>query len=388
VYYCAPHTYTGDDLAELQCPGNPALLEMIVHRCIDLGARLAQPGEFTCRSFLAGKMDLLQAEGVAATIAAAGDSQLQAAKLLRQGKLGSIATELVDQLAGALALVEAGIDFTDQEDVVPITPGDLLRRINDIATKLNDLLAKSRSWGAIDALPRVVLAGAPSTGKSTLFNALLTRHRAVISEQPGTTRDIITEPLQLTDSNGREVEVMLIDIAGIDDPLTALDRDIQTNARTAIEQADLLLQITDNSQITDHATSSNSGSTPTLYIHTKSDLTVAPPDADLSICAQSGEGLDQLRQSIIQKLGDRPVSIAADMLALGPRHEAALRNACDRLCAAANLLAPQQNAHSIDHVELIASALRTALDELAALGGRICPDDLIGRIFANFCIGK
>ena len=382
--FTAPRSYTGQDLAEIQLPGNPALLDRILHTITALGARTAEPGEFTFRAYLAGKLDLTQAEGIAATIAATSDSQLQAATLLREGKLGQYATQLVDALGTQLALVEAGIDFTDQDDVVPIPPGKLDENLAGIQATLNDVLSHSRSWGAIEALPRVVLVGDPSTGKSTLFNALLGRQRAVISEQSGTTRDLLAEPLTLRSESGHAVEVMLIDIAGLDEPRNFIDEQMQMAAQNAIRSADLILSISARGPLP--------AGVPVIELITKcddenNDATGSPLPV-LRISAHTGRNLDVLRSLIARRLGERAVSVAADMLALQPRHESALRTALADISAARDLLAPQREDHSIMHVELIAGALRSALDQLAALGGTLTPDDVIGRVFATFCVGK
>ena len=383
----SPRSYTGQDMAEIQLPGNPALLEQVIHLAIDRGARIAEPGEFTCRAFLAGKMDLPQAEGVAATVAAASDSQLHAARLLRNGRLGAFAAELVDVLGSLLALVEAGIDFTDQEDVVPISPFDLANRLGIAAGRLDDLLSHSRSWGAIEALPRVVLAGATSTGKSTLFNALLRQTRAVISPMPGTTRDIIEEALTLRNAHGRDVEIMLVDIAGLNTPENALDHQVQLQAQTALERADLVIHVDDTRRFTNRPMA-HSADLPVLRAHTKSDLSPSPPADELSVCALTGDGLEELRSAIAAAIGDRAVGVSAQMLALQPRHASALHAAAQHLSQAQRLLEPQRDAHAIDSVELIAQAIRGALDELAGLGGQMSPNDVIDRVFARFCIGK
>ena len=380
-----PGSYTGQDLAEVQLPGNPALLERVVRRIMESAARLAEPGEFTCRAFLSGKMDLPQAEGVAATIAAASDGQLAAAKLLRQGRLGSFAVEVADDLADVLALVESGIDFTDQEDVVPIAPGELDRRLARLGLRIADLLEHSRAWGVLEALPRVVLAGAPSTGKSTLFNALLGRLRAVISALPGTTRDVIEEPLTLPDSQGRDVEIMLVDIAGLGTAGNALDRRIQDLANSALERADLVLHVDDGGGF---VLDLPRAEVPVIRVHTKSDQAPPPPTCNVSVCALTGSGLSDLRRAIGAAIGDRAVGVSAQMLALQPRHAAALCDAGAGLAAARRLLEPQRGEIAIDRVELVAHALRGALDELAALAGRTTPDDVIGLIFARFCVGK
>ncbi|MCC6682740.1 MAG: tRNA modification GTPase [Phycisphaeraceae bacterium] len=386
AHFRGPASYSGQDMAEMQLPGNAALLDRLLHRVIDAGARPAEPGEFTFRAFAAGKMDLTEAEGVAATIAAASDSQLRAAAMLRRGRLGRWAEQVVDQLANHLALVEAGIDFTDQESVVPITPGRLDEVLSDLHAEIERLLSKALTWAALEALPRVVLVGLPSAGKSTLFNALLGRRRAVVSDIPGTTRDVLCEPLQL-EGHG---EVMLVDMAGLDDPLEALDRDVQQLARNAIEQADLIINVLD-------ATRRDTPTHPGLTVYTKIDLNPRSAPGEyigddgqpaICICAPTGRGLAELRRAIAAELADRSVSFSGDTLALQPRHESALRSALEHLNAARSLLGTQRDAHAIAQVELVAQALRSALDELAGLGGRISPDQVIGRVFATFCVGK
>lgn len=384
-----PRTYTGQDMIELQCPGHPALLDRLVQSAIAAGCRLAEAGEFTFRAYLAGKLDLTQAEGIGATIAATSDSQLQAATLLRQGKLGQFAESLVNQLGTLLALVEAGIDFVDQDDVVAIWPRDLDEGLASVQSKLDELLANSRSWGAIEALPRVVLVGEPSAGKSTLLNALLGRTRAVIDAQPGTTRDVLAEPLTLSTADGRAVEVMLVDIAGLDDPANPLDADAQHAARRALCEADLLLHVIDEDD-RDDLTLPLEAAADRVLVRSKCD--VNPPSetahCDVKLSAITGEGLDQLRSLILSRIGQRAVSLAADRLALQPRHESCLRAAMSHVLDARTKLQPQVNECALHDVELIAACLRTGLDELAGLGGELTPDDVIGRVFSTFCIGK
>ncbi|MEO1237372.1 MAG: GTPase, partial [Planctomycetota bacterium] len=243
-----PRSYTGSDVAELQLPGHPALLERMVLAAVDGsggGGRLAEPGEFTFRAYTAGKLDLTRAEGVAATIHAVSDGQLAAAAALRHGELARFAAERVDHVGRLLALVEAGIDFVDQDDVVPIPPPELAAALEEELQHFRGLLERSRSWGAVEALPRVVLVGPPSAGKSTLFNALLGRPRAVTDAAPGTTRDVLEEPLTLSPDGN---EVMLVDLAGLDNAASALDRDVQQRVRGAINHADLLLLVGETEQ--------------------------------------------------------------------------------------------------------------------------------------------
>jgi tRNA modification GTPase len=387
----SPHSYTGQDTAELQVPGNAALLDRLLHLAVEAGARLAEPGEFTFRAYLAGKLDLTQAEGVAATINATSEGQLKAARHLCDGELGAFARELVDDLGTRLALVEAGIDFTDQEDVVPIGPGELDGHLARIESRLTGLIANSRSWGEVEALPWVVLVGAPSAGKSTLFNALLGRTRAVIDPAPGTTRDVLCEPMTITADDRTPRELMLVDIAGLDDSTqgqgTLLDEQVQAVARRAIDRADLVVQVLDPTADAPVAPTPK----PTLAVHTKADLAPSPPTDDskpIHVSAVTGYNLETLRDAIADRLGDLPVSVSADMLALQPRHEQALGSATTQLAQARALLTTQLTGRSIDGVELIAGHLRQALNDLAALGGQLTPDDVIGRVFATFCVGK
>ena len=391
AFFPAPRNFTGQDIAEIQVPGNPALLERLLHRVIALGARLAEPGEFTFRAYLAGKLDLTQAEGIAATIAAVSDGQLMAATMLRDGQLGRYGQDLVHELGNALALVEAGIDFVDQDDVVAIAPDKLDKRLAYVHMRLDELLLKARSWGAIEALPRVGLVGAPSAGKSTLLNALLGRTRAVISETPGTTRDVLAEPLVLKTEGGATIELMLVDIAGLDEARSVLDHDMQAAASRAIASADLLLLVADPAARGFATSTPLPSDKPTLRVRTKADLvsTASPsPESDVIVSAHTGQGLDTLRSLIAKQLAGRATSVSADTLALQPRHESALCAARDALNKARQLVDPQRGSAALAHSELIAAGMREALDHLAGLGGELTPDDVIGRIFSTFCIGK
>jgi len=388
-----PNTYTGEDCAEIITVGNPRLLQRIVDVCITKGARLADPGEFTFRAYTNGRLDLTQAEGVAATISAVSDAQLAAAKHLQAGELGSFAQNLVEQTATFLALVEAGIDFVDQEDVVPIAPADLLNGLNIVCDDLNQLLATSRSWSTLDGLPRVVLVGPPSAGKSTLFNALLGHERAVIDAAPGTTRDAIEEPLTIQTATG-SAEVMLVDIAGLDAAAdNPLDQLGQAQAQQAIDTADLVLitgpegcKQTEGLQFP--ATS--------LRVITKTNTPRSERQGDASasssepvrVSALNNQGLDILKTALANRLADRAVSLRGEQLALQPRHEQDLRHALIGIKDAISALGLSAEQSSIADVELVAGAIRRALDALAALGGKMTPDDVIGRVFATFCVGK
>lgn len=389
IRFAGPASYTGEDCAELQVPGNPSLLDRILQAATlaepnrPSGCRLAHAGEFTFRAWQNGKMDLTRAEGVAATIHAHGEAELRAATLLRRGALAKQTESQVEALGRLLALVEAGIDFTDQDDVVPISPADLDGGLAKLEDTLAGLLARSRSWGTLEAAPRVVLVGRPSAGKSTLFNALLGRTRAVVHAEPGTTRDALEEKLTLPGGT----EVMLVDIAGLDDAQTRLDAAAQEQAQAAIGRADLVLEVDD---ATDPQAQWPAFGGPSLRVMTKADLAQAGWQATggLPVCAPQGTGLLELKQALAEALKRRHQSAGASELALQPRHEEALRGALAQVREARATLAPHVGDHALPAIERVAGSLRAGLDALAGLGGTLTPDEVIGKVFATFCVGK
>jgi tRNA modification GTPase len=429
LFQPGPRSFTGQDVLELQVPGNPALLERVIRRLLEamraeLGAgRLAEAGEFTRRAFTAGRLDLTRAEGIAATIGAVSDAELRAAELLRRGRLGSWATDLVDRLGHLLALVEAGIDFVDEEDVVPIGPAELESQLQEIEGELDGLMGRSRAWSELQGLPWIVLVGPPNAGKSTLYNRLLGRERAVTSELAGTTRDVLTEPLRIERpgggaeggadggearaDGGESAEIMLEDIAGLDEPRRALDRAMQQQAREAIERAELILKLSPAGEAEDAAVPMPEGDAAVLRIGTKADrLDSAERDdaarggdsggisggntggVDLWVSAVTGEGIEALQRRIAEKVGERAVGLAEQMLALQPRHREELTAAREAVHEARAMAGEQRHQRALEGTELIADRMRQGLDRLAALGGAMTPDDVIGKVFATFCIGK
>lgn len=399
ISFAGPRSYSGEDTVELILPGNPDLLERIIDWLIERAdaagqlARRAGAGEFTARAFLNGRMSLLEAEGVNAMISARSEAELRAAGLLTAGALGELANDLMNDLAGALALVEAGIDFTDQEDVVAISPANLHARLGSITARLQGHLARSAPFEALQAIPWVVIAGAPNAGKSTLFNALLGRERAIVSPIAGTTRDVIAEPLALAAPDGTVREVMLVDIAGLDAADDSfINIEMQQAAARALERAELILRCAAADDRDHDRTREAVLTTVDMAIMTKSDLlapeVIATQLDCIAVSARDGIGLDALRSAIHERLADRAVSLASDALALLPRHESALGSALDSLTSALEQLESQQHANALAQPEIIASLMRLALDDLASLAGAITPDDILGRIFAGFCIGK
>ena len=368
----APHSFTGGDMVEFHLPGNPLLARMFLDHLLSSGARLATPGEFTARSYFAGKIDLTAAEGIAATIAAANQDQLDAARELLAGQLASRLTPIMDSLADTLGLVEVGIDFSE-EDITFLLTDDLRNRIQSIDRDLSQLLDESDRFEQLVHEPRFVLVGRPNAGKSTLINALAVHPRSIVSDIPGTTRYVLSNQIDLPHG-----PVQLIDIAGLEETReTGISEKAQQLAHRAIESADFVLLI---QEVTDNRPTLPLPRSPDMTIFTKSDLRDRKPLAgEILVSAKSGSGLTNLKHTLnTLAFGS---SHGATRLALNSRHVTALTAARSTL---SNLLALPTTAPA----EVIAMELREALDSLGQILGDVSPDDLLGRIFSRFCIGK
>jgi tRNA modification GTPase len=380
-------SYSGEDTIELQVAGHPALLAAMVNSMLNdgqsagLNVRSAGPGEFTARAFLSGKIDLVEAESVAAVISARSDDEIKAAGLMRDGRLGELVMQVSEQIASALALVEAGIDFTEEEDVVAIGSSDLANRLDSSSARLTHYLDRSIGLESLQSLPWVVLEGPPNAGKSTLFNALLGKSRAMVSTVRGTTRDVLAEPMRLGDQD--DAEILLVDVAGDDDATTPIDQAMQRVSMEARERAEVRLLCASS----DGRAPSVSDAPGTICVATKGDL----PDtdrtwADVVVCAIDGSGLDLLRLRIRESLAKAGSSLAADAMVLAPRQETAIKRAVDLLAEARQRLVLSST--QLEDPELVAGSMRDALDSLGEITGVISPDEILDRVFSSFCIGK
>jgi tRNA modification GTPase len=383
--YRAPASYTGEDSAELLIPGNPHLVERILSLLTGLpGVRHATPGEFTARAYLNERLTVDQAEGVAAAISAESAEQLRAAKGLLSGSTGAVYRHWAEELATLLALVEAGVDFSDQEDVVPIAPAALRGRLEGLRNEIDARLGAERGRETVATVPRVVLAGEPNAGKSTLFNALLGRRRAVVSAEAGTTRDVLEEELDLTSALPGAGRVMLVDLAGVDTcgPARRIEAEAQRCAREAIAAADVVIHCDPSGRFREPPAARGALM---IRVRTKADLPVSSRGEGaeapaISVCALDGYNLAVLRRAIADLSTTARTGSVASIL---PRHARALAEARERLTDAADLAGSDR-----PDAAPLAATLRAALDALGELTGRISPDDIIGRIFATFCIGK
>jgi tRNA modification GTPase len=379
--YEGPRSFTGEDSAELLIPGNPALVERVLAAVLRLpGTRAALPGEFSARAYLSGKLTIEQAEGIAASIAAQSAAQLDAARRMLDGTGGAQVRRWTDEVAHLLALVEAGIDFTDQDDVTPIRRDELRDRLSRLRDGISRRLGPGAAWERAGERPRVVIFGAPNAGKSTLFNALLGRARSVASPVAGTTRDALAETLDLgADAPGSHA-VTLIDLPGLDEHASgetaraALSRALDETAR-----ADAVIHCDPRGLFAEEVP--GPASRPVIRVRTMADLPGPAGRSALSVCALDGWNLGPLRRAIADAAHAAPPD-DADAAVL-PRHRRALAAATDGLDAA--LAAARQPGAP---AELIAAGLRGALDALGEIAGAVSPDDVLGRVFAVFCIGK
>jgi tRNA modification GTPase len=387
-----PRSYTGEDVVELQCHGGVVILQTICEALIRAGARLAEPGEFTKRAFLNGRLDLAQAEAVLDTIRAKTAGGLRIAQEQLRGALSKEIDTVREKLIGLLAHVEAGIDFVE-EDIAFIPSVELTAGLRQAHEAVGRLLAHSREGRILREGVTAAIIGRPNVGKSSLLNALLKTDRAIVTPIPGTTRDVLEEVLNI-----RGIPVRLLDTAGIRDTTDPVEQEGVRRSRVAQEQADLLLIVLDGSMpLTQDDRTLLEDACPNvdqkrLVVVNKTDLpgridpALLPPAgsdcAVAQISAQTGDGLDELRDRIRLLLIRPDFETRETVLVTHLRHQTALQRTQDAMTAAlASVEAGQAG-------ELIAMDLRAAIDALGEITGAVSTDDILDRIFKEFCIGK
>ncbi len=384
-------SYVRQPTVELHLPGSPPLLEAALRSLFSHGARLAQPGEFTLRAVLGGRMDLTQAEAVLGVIDARGESDLQAALGQLSGGLAGPLGQVREELLGLLADLEAGLDFVEEEDVRFVEPEEVLRRLDGALGHVAAAASQAASRSSGSELPAVVLTGPPNAGKSTLFNALRAcgegdKRRgapALVSEVPGSTRDQLSALL-----SHRGLSFAILDTAGIDEDrqVGSIESAAQSARRAAVAGATVVVacQPADESHPGGDARSALGEGQRLLSVRTKSDLGAAPEGkSQLQVSAKTGHGLPQLLDAIVAGLEQQAGADggAAMVASTATRCREALAQAEASLRRARELVPSGGD-------ELVSLELRCALDALGRVVGAVVTDDVLDRIFSRFCIGK
>ncbi len=369
-----PRSYTGEDMAEMHCHGGVLVAAQLLEAVLKQGARAAEPGEFTQRAFLNGKMDLTQAEAVMDVIRASTTRALHAAQEQLEGRIGQEIAEIRTALLGVVAHLEAYIDFPD-EGIDPHTGRQLLADMQGIRHRIEALLATAHEGRILREGVRLVLCGEPNSGKSSLLNRLLGFERAIVSAIPGTTRDTIEEFASL-----RGIPFRITDTAGLRETEDTVEQEGVTRARRAIEQADVVVHVLDATVRIPPAIAKNE-----IVALNKIDLvheSFRVPHSALRVSALTGQGLDELVQSIVDKARNSHSSEAPMLAAINARHQSCLRRAADFLGQA------EDEMKKPAAPELVSVPLRQALDAVGEVVGTTGIEDILGQIFKTFCIGK
>jgi tRNA modification GTPase len=372
LYFPAPHSYTGEHSFEFQGHGGPVVLQSVLAACVDAGARVAEPGEFTRRAFLNGRIDLAQAEAVADVIDAASQEAARSAMRSLSGEFSAAIDKLVSQLVELRALTEAMLDFPDEE-VDLLHRDDAAARLAGVRAALHDVLSRSRQGSLLRSGIHVVLAGRPNVGKSSLLNRLTGEDRAIVTPVPGTTRDALRESIQI-----EGVPLVVVDTAGLRVPSDSVERRGIERTQLELAQADMVIAVFEAGQPYASLEALPEG-VARVEVYNKIDLTpdFVPPAGALAVSAMTGAGIDALRGKILEEAGWR--AAGESVFLARERHLRALQQAATHLEAAA--------AES-RRWELFAEELRLAQTALAGITGAATADDLLGEIFGRFCIGK
>ncbi len=378
--FAAPRSYTGEELVEFSVHGAPPVVDELVAACVEAGARPAEPGEFTLRALRAGKLDLSQAEAVRDLVDASTIEQARVAARQLSGEVRDAFVPLANEVVDLLADLEGGLEFSDDESALALPGATLAARARAIEARIDELVRTSESARRVREGARVVLHGPPNAGKSSLFNALLGEQRAIVTGEPGTTRDLVEETTVI-----EGLPVVLVDAAGVGEARGEAEAEGMRRARVAASGAHLVLDVydpgTSRAAPADPSTDSP-GSRLVVATHADVRGSVRPGDGTFAVSVVTGEGLDELRREIARRLrapGSRPLESVA--LAT-ERHRAAALTARDALARGREILGLEGEA------ELAAVELREAVASLHSILGAVGPEEILGSVFARFCIGK
>ncbi|RMG48701.1 MAG: tRNA uridine-5-carboxymethylaminomethyl(34) synthesis GTPase MnmE [Acidobacteria bacterium] len=375
VWFPAPRSYTGEEMVEITCHGSPAVVRELLAACRRAGARPADPGEFTVRAVRNGKLDLTQAEAIADLVEAATVEQAHLAARQLRGEVARALQPLAEEVASLLAELEAGLDFPDEEERLRPDPERLGAKSRELAGRLEALLERSAIARRVREGALVVLHGPANAGKSSLFNNLVGSDRAIVTDEPGTTRDLVEEVVVI-----EGLPVRLVDAAGVGAAVSKADAAGQERAWQAAREADLVLRV--------YALTTRERPAPAgpreLLVATHGDRPPAAPPVPGSLVVSNvtGAGIDRLRAEIARRL-EAPGEAPLESVALAnERHRHAADRARAALERAGTLLG------SGGEPELAALELRQAVGHLREILGQVGPEEILERIFSRFCIGK
>lgn len=380
LYFKSPRSFSGEDCVEIQAHGSPIVLDMLLERLCELGARLARPGEFSERAFLNGKFDLTQAEAIADLIASRSRAAARAAMRSLEGRFSQQVHSLVDEIIDLRAFIEAALDFAEEEIDFLDNP-DIGRRLDDCIQHLERLLAQAEQGRTLQEGLSVSLAGLPNAGKSSLLNYLAGYEAAIVTEIEGTTRDVLREHISL-----KGIPLKVNDTAGLRESQHPVEREGVRRAWEAIEQADVIIYLVDSSKgltAADQEIIDRLAGASLQIVFSKSDLPAADPQPDpelLYISTLSGAGMETLIQRITGRVADYNQDNQAFMARR--RHVDALLRAQESVQQAIHIFSSTRSG------ELMAEDLRGAQRYLNEITGEFTSEDLLGKIFSTFCIGK
>ena len=390
IYFAKPHSYTTDDVVEISCHGSPVVLKHVVEMAVARGALLAEPGEFTMRAFLNGRIDLTQAEAVRDLIDAQTVYQAQVAARQLEGALSKRLQPIKQKLIDLIAIMEVGIDFAE-DDVAVIPDEQILDRVAEIHAPLEQLLASFTYGKVVHEGLTLAIVGRPNVGKSSLFNRLVENERAIVTATPGTTRDLVSETVSIGG-----IPVRLVDTAGIRDALDEAESIGVRKSMEALADADIVLVVLDASQpASDEAARrcdtelvSQVARRPAIVVQNKIDaISTAPllPDGGRPVVmtsALTGQGIEQVRARILRLAGGNGAAQPEAGFLTNVRHQKLVQNSIAALDAATTAI-PRKTPH-----EMILLDLYNALRPLDEITGATTADDILNRIFSTFCIGK
>jgi tRNA modification GTPase len=378
TFWQAPHSYTGEDTVEISCHGNPHIVENIVQACLARGARAARPGEFTQRAFLNDKLSLTQAEGLLDLLYAPTERALASARAMKEGRLGQTLEAVRAELVDLLSHLEASLDFAE-EGIEPHVGPEFMARIEKVRGQIDRLIRTAPLGRILQEGALTVIVGEPNVGKSSLLNALLREDRAIVAPTPGTTRDLIEAPC-----NVRGLPLRLIDTAGRRDSTDPVEMEGNRRARALLPKAQLLLHVVEANQVYTAAEIELPAGVPVLLIANKSDLgrhASVPAEAILT-SARTGEGLAMLEEKMEAALLADVSDETETVLTINARQNASLQRAAQALERTVGALRESVG------LEMVSIELRDTLHDLAEVIGETDNEDILTRLFQNFCIGK